>query len=238
MHGNIAGRIPKGNGTTCMADHLFETIPRGFEFCRKIQCPGHQGILQRFLDSAGLGNVAFLLHVRHQLLGILIGDLLFHDGLQRHGLSHNLLDGLNGRLNRWLCRNLRPLFLRFFFHRASCRGRGDDLLGFLACRSPLDNHRFQDFQIGEKPDFKHSEPHSGIVFQFLLQLVGEIGKTLVGHDVQDIDIGVLDPFSFLIHAEPQSAADFLAAGKNGFLVDQCADLKDVGIVPSLFQRGM
>ena len=69
-----------------------------------------------------------------------------------------------------------------------------------------------------------------------MQRLGKLRKALVRHNVQHIDVLILHALAVLIDTQAQTAPDLLAAGKYGLLLDQCANLKHIWIVPALFQR--
>ena len=91
---------------------------------------------------------------------------------------------------------------------------------------------------GKQAQLQNAELQAGFILDFLLERGRKFGKTLVRHDVQQIDILVVNALAVLVHAQTQAAPDFLTTGEDGFLLNQRADLKNVGVVPSLFQSRM
>ncbi|MPM08127.1 hypothetical protein SDC9_54439 [bioreactor metagenome] len=91
---------------------------------------------------------------------------------------------------------------------------------------------------GKKIKLQDSKLDAGFVLDLLLERVGKFGKALVCHDVQNINIPVLDALTVLIDAQAQAAPDLLTAGKRGLLIDQRTDLKHVRVIPSFFERGV
>lgn len=73
---------------------------------------------------------------------------------------------------------------------------------------------------------------------FSLQAVRERAVTFVGDDGEDVVAFVVQAFALLIHGQAQAASDFLAAARFGDGLIERTDLKNVRIVPTLFERGM
>ena len=103
-------------------------------------------------------------------------------------------------------------------------------------------HRFHiddGFRIrhaGKEIDLQYAELNSALLLYLLLESLGELGKAFVCHHMQDVDVLIFDPLTFLIDAQPQPASYLLTAGKGGFLLDKRTDLKYIGVVPALLQR--
>ena len=76
-HNHITGSIPNGRLAVCFGNDLLKAASGGFILLRKVQRSGFQRLLHGVLDLAAAGNIALLLKVGHQLLGVLVADLLF-----------------------------------------------------------------------------------------------------------------------------------------------------------------
>ena len=171
-------------------------------------------LLHRILDLAGLGNIALVLKVGHEFLGVVVGDRLFFLHLFGVGLADDLLNGgcllLLNNLDHLLFDRLQ------FFGNDDLGFCGIDLSGFGDCAAGFQrlNNRFRLLSgngpfhrlfLGinhpaEQTDLQNTELHAGLGFDFLLQRLGKLRKALVCHYVQNIDILILDPVTVLIDA--------------------------------------
>ena len=109
-------------------------------------------------------------------------------------------------------------------------------MGFFSINRMLTGNFFLIGHPSKQTELKHTELDAGFVLNLFLEGGSKLGKALVGHDVKDIDVLVLDAFTVLVHAQAQATAHLLTAGKGGLLLDQGADLEHVGIVPAFPQR--
>ena len=196
-----------------------------------------------------------------QLRGLLVGDSVFLHGSDCTGNSNNRLRCLFcGRtifnLTHDFCYRVRRFgnfpgcqFGCNFFFRRRHFGIGHpfvngavlhpgfyQLVSFFSVNRMLTGNFFLIGHTGKQTELKHTELDAGFVLNLFLKGRGKFGKALVGHDVKDIDVLVLDALAVLVHAQTQATAHFLAAGKGGLLLNQGADLEHVGIVPAFPQR--
>lgn len=51
-----------------------------------------------------------------------------------------------------------------------------------------------------RPSRKDSELDASLVFNLLLERAGKVGKALICHNVQNVDVLILDPLAVLIDA--------------------------------------
>ena len=65
---------------------------------------------------------------------------------------------------------------------------------------PLFFNRVRVGHSGEQAELQDAEFQAGFVLDFLLQRGRELRETLVGHDVQQIDVLVLNTFAVVVHA--------------------------------------
>ena len=68
----------------------------------------------------------------------------------------------------------------------------------------------------------------------ILKIIGKFGKALVRHNVQYVNVLILNALTILINAKSESASDFLTASECGLLVNKGTYLKYVRIIPTLF----
>ena len=108
-------------------------------------------------------------------------------------------------------------------------------MGFFFVNGMFTGNFFLIGHPGKHAELKHTKLHTGLVLYLLLERLGKLGKALIGHHMEDVDVLVLDAFTVLVDAQTQATPDFLAAGKGGFLFDQGTDLEHVGIVPAFPQ---
>ena len=99
-------------------------------------------------------------------------------------------------------------------------------------------HLFFIYHSRKQIQLQNAKLHTGIVLDFPLKGLCELGEALIGHHVKDVDVLVFHPFAVLIYTQPQATAYLLSAGKGRLLLDQSADLEYIGIVPTFLQRGM
>ena len=109
-------------------------------------------------------------------------------------------------------------------------------MGLFSVNRMLTGNFFLIGHPSKQTELEYTKLDASFVLDLFLEGGSKLGKALVGHDVKDIDILVLDAFTVLVHAQAQATAHLLAAGKGGLLLDQGADLKHVGVVPAFPQR--
>ena len=95
-----------------------------------------------------------------------------------------------------------------------------------------------DGNSGELVSLDNAKTDPRILLDFLLQILGELFVALHRHHSECVDLEAADALALLIDAQAQAAADRLPALALGAYLAQGADLKDVGVVPTLLQRGM
>ena len=89
---------------------------------------------------------------------------------------------------------------------------------------------------GELVLLHDAEADAGILFDFLLKILGELLIAFRGDDGECVDVEATKPFARAgIHAETQAAPDGLAAFAFGAHLAEGANLEDVRIVPALAQ---
>ena len=106
------------------------------------------------------------------------------------------------------------------------------VVGLFSVNRMLTGNFFLIGHPSKQTELEYTKLDASFVLDLFLEGGSKLGKALVGHDVKDIDILVLDAFTVLVHAQAQATAHLLAAGKGGLLLDQGADLKHVGVVPA------
>ncbi len=195
-----------------------------------------------------------------QLRSFLVGDGMFLYGSDCTGDSNNCLCCLfSGRTVFNLAHDFRYGAGRFgdfpdsnsaviFLPLPSFRGRPSicqwsrrpsrfyQLVGLFSVNRMLTGNFFLIGHPSKQTELEYTKLDASFVLDLFLEGGSKLGKALVGHDVKDIDILVLDAFTVLVHAQAQATAHLLAAGKGGLLLDQGADLKHVGVVPAFPQR--
>ena len=98
--------------------------------------------------------------------------------------------------------------------------------------------RAGDWNLRELMRLDDAEADPGILFNLVLQVLGEVLVALPGDDGERIDFEAAQALTVLIDAKTKAASDRLPPFSLGPDVPQCADLEDIGIVPPLAQCGM
>ena len=99
-------------------------------------------------------------------------------------------------------------------------------------------HLFFIYHSRKQIQLQNAKLHTGIVLDFPLKGLCELGEALIGHHVKDVDVFVFHPFTVLVHAQTQATTYLLSAGKGRLLLDQSADLEYIGVVPAFLQCGV
>ena len=113
----------------------------------------------------------------------------------------------------------------------------EDLLGLLVAKALLGALEGLDRDLREarRGDFAKLE---ALILELLLQAVGEIVVAFIGDDGEHVRLWVVQALAILVHAQAQTATDFLALGQVVLCLDERADLEHVGVVPALLERGV
>ena len=91
---------------------------------------------------------------------------------------------------------------------------------------------------GELVRLHDAEADAGFVLDLLLEFLGELFVAFGRDHGQRVDLEAAQALAVLVHAEAQATSDRLAPLLLGSHLAQCADLKDVRIVPAFAQRGV
>ena len=211
-YGHVAGSVPDRRLCVGSAYGGHKLRPGILKLRRQVQRTVPHGGFHAVFDLAGFRDIAPVFKMGHKLLCVVIGQGVLNDnGFLSRKLCHcrgGDISFAGDHLNGFLFRRFQ--FFRQFGDRFRHGRVGfkKSLAGkvrkkrfcLLLCKRCFLRPDFLKYHAAEQVKLQNTELHARLFLNLFLQRVGKLRKALICHNVQQIDIPVLDPFPVLVDA--------------------------------------